>query len=275
MISLRGVADRLTRRVPSTYRVEGDALSIDGATRVAVVAQYSPTTTLSRSFQTLVEALTLHGYYVIVSSTTPGAGELVWPSGRPARVTVLRRPNVGYDFGSWSVPIKTLAEVRRAPYVLTVNDSLVGPFADIGPLIHDFESSKEKVWGAVRSHQFAPHLQSYFVGYRDGVLDHAPLRAFWSGISVQGTKLDVIWKYEIGLSQLLDRAHIGTDASFDGLDVVGTGINPSIIGWRTLLDRGFPFVKRQLLTEPDVAPDSADIPAHIEKLYTTEVKTWL
>jgi hypothetical protein len=267
------VFDALIGRVPLTFTVEGDPVPAE-LNRVAVIAQFSPTPALSLSHQRLVEQLQANGYVVIVSSTTEG-GELQWPLGRPPGVTILRRPNVGYDFGSWAVALNSFPQVRTAQRVLTVNDSILGPFADLAPLIRNFEESHSAVWGAVRSHQFAPHLQSYFLGFSGGdVLARGPLRKFWRGVSVQGTKTDVIWKYEIGLSQLLHKVGIESATAFDGMDIVGDGVNPVILGWRTLLERGFPFVKRELLTRPEVAPDSADIPGAVADMFGEDIAAW-
>ena len=250
-------------------------MSLRGLERVAVVAQFSPSPLLSKSFERLVRELTIHGYLVIVSSTTEGASDLHWPSGRPANVVIIRRPNIGYDFGSWAVVLNRFADVRSARFVLTLNDSLAGPFSSIGGLITDFESVPSPVWGAVRSYQFAPHLQSFFLGFKQGVLDSKPLRRFWNRVSVQGTKTKVIWKYELGLSELLRTAGIQNSAAFDGATIVEGELNPSILGWRKLLESGFPFVKRQLLTEPHVAPDSAEIPSVVKRLFSEEVVEWL
>jgi lipopolysaccharide biosynthesis protein len=265
----------LGRRVPSTFRVEAGAVPTGPLERVAVVAQFSESAALSRSFQTLVEALVAEGFFVIVSSTTQAEGSLAWPAGRPENVAVLRRPNVGYDFGSWAVVINAFPRVREAGRVLVVNDSLVGPFTALTALVADFESAAADVWGAVRSHQFAPHLQSYFLGFRNGALALPPIRSFWRSISVQGTKTDVIWKYELGFSAMLRAKAIPTATAFDGADLVGEGLNPAILGWHALLEAGFPFVKRELLTRPDVAPDSAELPQVIRAKFDEDVAAWL
>jgi len=250
-------------------------VSPQGAERIAVIAQFSSTPRLSRSFSRLVGGLTELGYLVIVSSTTEGSAELEWPDGRPADVVVLRRPNIGYDFGSWAVVLNTIPGVRSAKFLLVMNDSLVGPFSSMAPIVADFESAATPVWGAVRSYQFAPHLQSFFLGFRDGILESGPLRTFWSRISVEGTKTNVIWKYELGLSALLRTVGIDSSSAFDGAGAVDGELNPSILGWRRLLESGFPFVKRQLLTEPQVAPDSSEVAAVVKELFDEEVGEWL
>jgi hypothetical protein len=56
---------------------------------------------------------------------------------------------------------------------------------------------------------------------------------------------------------------------------VSDGQNPTILGWRRLLDAGFPFVKRQLLREPQVAPDAVEIPEHLLSRYGVAVREWV
>ncbi len=69
---------------------------------------------------TLVDA----GYLVVVVSTAEVPEPLDWSSDRPERLTVLRRPNLGYDFGSWATAIDRYPQVVEADRVLLLNDSL-------------------------------------------------------------------------------------------------------------------------------------------------------
>ena len=97
--------------------------------------------------------------------------------------------------------------------------------------------------GLVSTTQDTAHLQSHFMAYRDGILNHPKLRRFWSGVRVEPTKRDLILRYEIGLGRLLRRSGIGYGAGFDWERVV-PGREPDEPGWRRLMLMGFPFVKR-------------------------------
>src|SRR3954468_2125635 len=86
-------------------RVERDASVPADAERIAFVAHWSVGEHQSRSATTLVAELQRLGYRVVVCSTSTAEGPLDFAVEGVAldELTVLRRPNEGYDFGSWGV----------------------------------------------------------------------------------------------------------------------------------------------------------------------------
>lgn len=248
--------------------------------KAAILAHWSPDPEVSRSVCTLVAELAAAGYDVVVSSAGTSPEPLKWthlPAGAAMdRVSVYRRQNVGYDFGSWAQALDLLPGLREARVTILLNDSLLGPFRPLAPVIGRMEADRNPVWGLVNTTQDAPHLQSHFVAYRDGVLNHPRLRRFWDGIRVQPTKQELIRKYEIGLARELRRAHLATGVGFDWERVVRRGGNPTSQGWRRLLLWGFPFVKRELvLRPPPEVPDAADIPAVVRDMFSQDVMEWV
>jgi len=281
---MRGLFRRSGPRGPHVLDVNGSSVSIEGdedlatATgldRVAVLAHWSRSARLTRSVTATVMALIEAGYRVVVVSTSESAEPLDWGLDRPTGLTVLRRPNVGYDFGSWATAIDRYPVIAKARQVLLLNDSLVGPFATIEPLLAKFHASAADVWAVTDTAQFEYHLQSYLLGFTGGTLGEPPLQAFWRDVSVEASKDDVIWRYEIGLSRLLRRERYGVDVAISCRHLVPDGRNPVIIGWQGLLDRGFPFVKRELLTNPKVAPDGEMVPLELRRRFAVDVAEWV
>jgi hypothetical protein len=268
------VLDAQQRR---TVHVESPADESDlaHAERVAIVAHWDPAARVGRSPRALTQALILAGYLTVFVSTSAGDSALDWTDGRPPGVTVLRRPNVGYDFGSWATALDRLPAISRAPNVLLVNDSLVGPFGPIDHLLDRFHRSHADVWGMTDTEQLGHHLQSYCLGFRNGCLDHPGLRAFWRGIRVESSRDDVILRYELGLGRLLRRAKLSTEAAIEGWRAVDGDDNPTLIGWRRLLDLGFPFVKRQVLRDPGVCPDGHLVRDELRRRYGIDAGEWL
>ena len=267
----------LDAQPPGTVRVESPADESDlaRADRVAVVAHWDPAARVGRSPRTLTQALIQAGYLTFLVSTAEGDSPLAWIDGRPSGVAVLRRPNLGYDFGSWATALDLLPAISRAPYVLLVNDSLVGPFGPIDHLLGRFHRSHADVWGMTDTEQLGHHLQSYCLGFRKGCLDHPELRAFWRGIRVEASRDDVIHRYELGLSRVLRRARLSTEAAIEGWRAVDGDDNPTLIGWRRLLDLGFPFVKRQVLLDPGVCPDGHLVRDELRRRYGIDADEWL
>ena len=257
--------------------VERDATVPVEAERIAFLAHWSPTERQSRSTLTLIAELQRLGYRVIVSSTSPAPGPLDLAHGgvRSDELTVLRRPNEGYDFGSWAVAMAAREELLDRPYVLVLNDSLVGPFAPLDEIVADFEHTTADVWGLVESNQFAPHLQSFFRGFRYGVLAEPPMRRFWRDLRVVPDKTTLIETYEFGFTEFLVQQRFSATQFVHHSEVVGEGLNPTMYAWRALFEAGVPFVKRELVRNPDLAPDGRRVPAVVADRYATDVADWL
>jgi lipopolysaccharide biosynthesis protein len=251
---------------------ESDLIRAD---RVAVLAHWDPDARVRRSPQMLTQALIQAGYLTFLVSTAVGDSPLAWIDGRPGGVTVLRRPNLGYDFGSWATALELLPAISRASWVLLVNDSLVGPFGPIDHLLDRFHRSHADVWGMTDTEQLGHHLQCYCLGFRNGCLNHPELSAFWRGIRVEASRDDVIHRYEVGLSRVLRHAKLSTEAAIEGWRAVDGDDNPTIIGWRRLLDLGFPFVKRQVLLDPSVCRDGHEAPAELRRRFGIDISDWL
>jgi len=159
--------------------------------------------------------------------------------------------------------------------VVLANDSMVGPFSSLRPHLESFESSAADVWGLTSNYQFQPHLQSYFLGFREGVLDEKLMRSFWSRIQLEPTKDQIIQRYELGLSRILMREGYILDAEFDAVRVVRHEYNPVILGWNRLLELGYPFVKRELVTNPQVVHGAAQLPSVVRQMFGEDVEDWL
>jgi hypothetical protein len=257
--------------------VEGDddLAKAGSVSRVAILAHWARSARLSRSVTTIVSALVGAGYRVVLVSTCEDPAPLDWSGARPDGVTVIRRPNLGYDFGSWATALDRYPRIAEADHVLLLNDSLAGPFAEIDHLLAKFHASRADAWAVTDTSQFGYHLQSYFLGFPGRSLRELPLRRFWRDVRVEPTKEDVIWQNEIGLSRLLRRERFSSDVAIPFQRVVSEGTNPTILGWKRLLDRGFPFVKRELVQWPQVAPDGDQVRSEMRRRFDVDVDEWV
>ncbi|WP_166741822.1 rhamnan synthesis F family protein [Cumulibacter soli] len=270
---------RSPRQVPlDDYVVETDCHRDAAPERVAFVASWSPDAQQARSTSELVAQLQQAGYLTVLITTCEDKRPLQHHSRADvdtSRLVTLRRPNVGYDFGSWAVGMSRHADWLAAPYVLVVNDSLVGPFASLEPIIAHFEQSTADLWGLCESRQFNPHLQSFFRGARYGALAEEPMRNFWNGIRIEPTKQQLIERYEVGFESFL-AVHGYTKQAFVPASRFSRDVvNPTIGGWRQLLANGVPFVKRQLLLDPSLAHDGDQLRDVVQNLWGIQLDEWL
>jgi len=261
---------------PPVLEAGPDVRGWSGLDRVAVMVHWSADGRVSRSVSETVGQLTGLGYQVAVCSTSEAPGPLRWRHGRPGNVAVYRRPNVGIDFGTWGAMLTAFPRLRAADRVLLLNDSLLGPFAALDPVIASYEDAICDVWGLISSNQMSPHFQSHFVGYKNGVLTDAPLVRFWSNIRLQPTKDHMIRRYERGLFPLLLRVGYRLGVGFPWHYVVQAKQNPTIMGWRRLLIYGFPWVKRELVWKPyHLLTDADDVAAEVSRRFGQDVHAWV
>jgi hypothetical protein len=189
---------------------------------------------------------------------------------------ILLRRNLGYDFGAMREGLLHWRDaVARARLLLIMNDSVLGPFAPLRPLLDRIDFASADFWGATDSIQRAPHVQTWFLAAGRSVLDSPAWRRFWAGVRPVRDKQWVISHYEVGLSRALRRAGLRVAALFPYSMLVDRALhapppgeseaalrqharlrlllqrryipNPTADFWRVLLRAGCPFVKRELV----------------------------
>lgn len=268
-------ASSVLRRTMSQVRVERAPCGEASSDRIAVIAQFSRQQRTSLSLNTMIAELLDSGYRVIISSSCQSPSELVFDESVRDGITVLRRPNLGYDFGSWACGLAWDPDISGAKNVVFLNDSMVGPFTPLETLLTRFEKSNADVYGLTDTSQFVYHLQSYFLGFRNGILRERPLSRFWTGVRHEVSKQETIHRNEIGFSRLLNGEGYATEVAFTYRRMVNPGENPTIRGWEKLLAVGFPFVKREIIRTPWVAPRGDEVAGVVRRKFGVDIKEWL
>ena len=187
---------------------------------------------------------------------------------------VLRRPNLGYDFGSWATALGCFPELRGIGTVLLTNDSLLGPFEPIDHLLEWVSAPGPDIRGMTASYQFARHIQSYFLAYRGGILQDQPWRDFFNSIRVEPDKDDVVLAYELGVSRVSFSECYSTDVWVTGPELGVPYSNPTVDGWKNLIESGFPFLKRTIMTHPSTMAQAAEAAQYIKRRFATDITTW-
>lgn len=119
-----------------------------------------------------------------------------------------------YDFGSYK---RAFFAVDRSLYdiIYFVNDSVFGPFEDIGPYLERMEALGTDAFGLVmNSRRSGPHLHSWFLGFKPFVFNAVWFTDFLHSVTKEQSKTDVCIKYEVGLSELLNHHSIPNKALF-------------------------------------------------------------
>lgn len=255
------------------FRVEhGSWPHVLQSSDVALIAHYSESPAVSRSLDAQLASLAAAGFATVVISTSPVSSALKFREQTPTMV--VRRSNVAYDFGSWAWAIGAAPELANRRVLLT-NDSLAGPFESAEPWYRRFQGSQTDIWGLIGSGQFQWHLQSYCVGYAPGVLGDPQVRQFWRSVEPKQSKIEVILTYELGQTRMLREEGFTIDVEIPPGLIIDRELNPAILAWKRVLDLGIPFVKKELVRDPAVAPDGAEVPAELRRRYGVEVEDWL
>jgi lipopolysaccharide biosynthesis protein len=163
------------------------------------------------------------------------------------KVTILRKPNVGYDFGSWSVGLLTFPEICQAKEVLLLNDSNSGPFGALGELLNKMNESPYDITGITDSLQHRYHIQSYMMHFKNNSLKNKAMVAFWQNIRSQSKKFDVVLAYELGLTSRAQGNGLYVGAVYPWNILIDYWENASVKAWERLLDLGYPFIKREVV----------------------------
>ena len=219
------------------------------ARKIAVLAQWSESKHLSYSTERLIQELLDCGFQVVLVSACESSERLIVSPFLLDQITIVRKPNFGYDFGSWSVGLQAFPEIELADEVLLLNDSLIGPFGKLHKILNQMNDSPYSVTGLTDSIEIDYHIQSYMMHFKNGSLRDTVFRSFWRNVRHEDNKDDVIQKYEVGLSRLAleNGIYIGAVFPFNLTPNRWGASSKSNVS--SLLYQGFPFVKSNLVNE--------------------------
>jgi hypothetical protein len=223
------------------------------AKKIAVLAQWSISEYLSFSTKKLIQEFLSCGYEIVLISACESKESLVLSPRLRSKITIMRKPNFGYDFGSWSIALQALPEIRFANEVILVNDSLIGPFLNLKELLDEMKGSSFDITGLTDSLAFEHHVQSYMMHFKNDSLSDDAIWSFWRDIKHHDEKNAVIQTYELGLSRLAFENGISVGALFPFNITPDRKGASSKLNALSLIESGFPFVKFNVFNELEPA----------------------
>lgn len=173
-----------------------------------------------------------------------------------------------YDFGSYKRAFSYADDQKlllKADEILVCNDSVVGPCGEL----NDFFVQREKdgnpdFYGVTinnygfrdtTSHGnsiFSPHIQSYFFTITKKVFSSDFWRKFIYSVKSQEHKVDIIRKYEMGMSKLLSDHGYPPQSMYQSK----AGLNPAARECMEVLNTAL-FIKKSML--PGLSPERSGI----------------
>ena len=114
-----------------------------------------------------------------------------------------------YDFGSWAELINQIGWDKVCQYdeLVLCNDSCFGPIYDISQIFEKMSAKSVDFWGITQNTYLQKtHIQSYFIVFKSSVIRSKIFQDFMNGIKKEDDKMQVVYKYELVLTQLLEKA---------------------------------------------------------------------
>jgi rhamnosyltransferase len=212
--------------------------------RLVVMAHYDADGEVAPHVRRQVEALGAVADRLLVVSTAElarGGPHETWLSGH---AELVRRPNVGYDFGSWRVGLSLVEDLDRYDLVVICNDSCVGPLVPYATLFDAMQPRPVDFWGITQTLRRGRHVQSYFMAFRGRVVRSPSFRGFWDAMVPVSDRSEVITRYELGLSQTLHDAGLRSGTYFTESRADRRLARARHLWWAAQTVRGLPAHRR-------------------------------
>lgn len=255
--------------------VAGNPETVTSGERVAVLAEFDRGPHVRPWALRMAGALAAAGYPCLVVASRDLAGPVQAPDDLPDGVAIVARGNVRLDFGAWAAALEAFPGLQRARHVLLTNDSIIGPLApghvEVRALLDRGEASGVGVFGATRGLTFSDHVQSYWLQF-NGTLGLPSVRHFFATLPPTKDRTDLNRRFECALTPYLVDQGVTVGWAWDAASFgYPAHTNPSLC-WRDLLDAGFPFVKRKLLSDhPRFRTARHDVVQHVRDRYGVDV----
>lgn len=171
--------------------------------RLVLYAHYNPAGTVGRDVIYCLQCLRKLAHRIsFISNSELGPDDQAELEVLCDRVFV--RKNEGYDFGMWQDGLRE-TDLARVTELILINSSIVGPLGKLELLWERADEVRCDFWGLTDNTDLAPHLQSYFMVFRDPVLRSPCFAQFWNSVLPYSDKMQVIRSYEVGLTLWLEQ----------------------------------------------------------------------
>lgn len=216
---------------------------------------------------------------------------------------IMVRQNRGFDFGAWKDALLQEGWEALAAYdsLTLMNDTCFGPFFDLSPVFASLEADNCDFW-CITNHkksasgipgphnQSLPvpeHAQSYFITFKQPVVQSKVFAQFWESVTNAEDVLEVIRLYEAQLTAKLSDAGFTCRAWIDTRDHHCRHANLATWHPDILLKTGSPFLKVKsflYFPNPDYLKtlvreaggyDSDLIEEHLNTVYPPNISLWV
>ena len=203
--------DRFSPQHPEIFEAsDGHVLP---ARSLALYLHWSPDGRISPMVRRQVRLWREAGFAcVFITNANPPAED--WNAIAENTVLRIRRANVGRDFGAWRDAAAVALQRFGTPQeLLLTNDSVLGPFLPLAPLVDAWRAGGDGFFGLTESLGGGAHLQSYALLGR-GEKAVGEMLGHLAGLKDTRSKWQLVQRGEIGLTQRMLRAGVPCWALF-------------------------------------------------------------
>ncbi len=167
----------------------------------------------------------------------------------------------GYDFSAYALALHEIASKCPDASALVLNDSVLGPFYDLGTFLRH---RRWQLGGFTASSLVENHIQSYgFVLHGITTTLMQSLASVFPADRAYSSSGDVILCQEVWLAQQASRSiSVGARWFSEAPQIA----DATLVCPFSLLEDGFPFLKRSLIGKHSTFQDPAEVRAVLERL---------
>lgn len=247
-------ADALLEDLPKTdVSISGNVVCVAGddafsGEKVAVVAHWDADGLVDAYVLYMIKHLRSLGWKVVLSS----AGALAQTQSDVVALVdgLVYRTCSGYDFTSWKAALECFPSLMGARELLLCNDSVFGGIGSHGPMHEAMDGIACDFWGISETQEVRPHIQSFYLVFRQKALRHPAFAAFMRRVPLSNSRKAAV-ELETNFSLWLARHGLQPAAFVPVAPSIPKCVNPSCECWKLLIEAGVPIIKRELLFKND------------------------
>ncbi|MDR1567907.1 MAG: rhamnan synthesis F family protein [Streptococcaceae bacterium] len=165
---------------------------------------------------------------------------------------LIQRQNEGFDFAAWRDGMTFVGFDHLSDYdsVTLMNDTCFGPLYDLAPYYEKYEADRSiDFWGItnhVAHEKYPEHIQSYFMSFKNEVLQSRNFQDFWKKVKSFTDVQDVIDHYETQNTEILMQAGFKGQTILDTTLLDATQMTyPDFSFWNptAIVQNKVPFIK--------------------------------
>ena len=190
--------------------------------RLFIFAAYDKYSLVDDALLYYLRALSKLGDIVFTMDNNVASSELHKVKKIPNILKAMAHRHGEYDFGSYKRGYQFAISnniLKNYDFIYFVNDSVYGPTFDLEPILTEMElKNTAGAFGMIgvqntesKQYSHPDHVQSWFIGIDTKICTQQWFSDFIHSVSHQESKDQVVWKYEIGLSRLLNSHDIFID----------------------------------------------------------------